>query len=150
MKNIVYIIAFLSVSAVLRHFIFPGKPTPQELESAVIEAFKKASDDLNMHGSRMLDEETRFDKTEVGPGARMTYYYTLIRYTSKDEKLKSLREPIDNKLWEGVCKNEAMRKATLQGGKYIYIFSGIDNEEFQSFEYGKVECLQARVIKVQK
>jgi hypothetical protein len=43
-----------------------------------------------------------------------------------------------------------MRKATMLGGKYVYVFSSSDRIELQRFEYGKNECLQARAIKVQK
>jgi hypothetical protein len=150
MKKIVYIISFITTATLLNKFVFPTKPSPQDTEKEIIEAFKKASDDLNSHGSRMIDDQTRLDKTEIGPGATMTYFYTLIQHASKDGDINSLRKRIDEMLWEGVCKNEAMRKATMLGGKYVYVFSSSDRIELQRFEYGKNECLQARAIKVQK
>lgn len=50
----------------------PAKPTAQQIEEKLIEGFNKAAEQSNRLGPRMVDKDTRWDTTTVGPGARVT------------------------------------------------------------------------------
>ena len=62
----------------------PSKPTQQQIEETLIEGFNRAAEQSNRLGPRMVDEDTRWDTTIVGPGTRITYYYSFPRYSSRD------------------------------------------------------------------
>jgi hypothetical protein len=54
------------------------------------EGFTKAAEQINNRGPIMVDQETRLDKSVAGPGARLTYFYSLPKYSSEDINRKLL------------------------------------------------------------
>ncbi len=118
--------------------IEPPKPTPQEAERTLTEGFEVAAKKLNANPPRTLDGNIRFDWASVGPGARITYHYTLTKHSSKDigpDWIADILRPI--------IKNKACvkMKETLQyGGTYVYSYSGNDGVWIASFQVDRNDC----------
>ncbi len=116
------------------------KPTKQEIESTLVEAYKEAAKQINAGVPRLIDSETRLDKASVGPGPKVVYHHTFINYSSKKltaEKLqKSLRPEVTGK----VCSSADMKASLQYGGSYVYSYSGNDGAEIVRFEIDRKTC----------
>lgn len=88
MKNAIGTIVGIGVVILLRFFVFSA-----DIESEL----KSVCKDLNKKCPQMVDDVTRFDKTEAGPGKKITYYYTLINVPEENltaETLKGLEDQV--------------------------------------------------------
>jgi len=112
----------------------------QSIESGLIQAFKQAAEKINLSTPTMIDDETRFDKATVGPGAVLTYHYTFPNYMSDEVGSAWIDSQMRESVTDNVCKNEAMKPALEYGGKYIYSYSGSDQKVIGSFQITKEEC----------
>ena len=48
----------------------PSNPPQQQIEEKLLEGFSKAAEQANARGAVMVDQDTRWDKSVAGPGAR--------------------------------------------------------------------------------
>lgn len=51
----------------------PSKSTQQQIEEQLLEDFSKAAVQANSRGPVMVDQDTRWEKSVAGPGARLAY-----------------------------------------------------------------------------
>ena len=117
-----------------------SKPTQQEIEEKLIEGFNKAAEQSNRLGPRMVDKDTQWDTTTVGPGARVTYYYSLPNYSSREITSAQLDANLKPVVRNGVCTNKEMRPSLTYGGIYVYVYRGNDGAEIIRFTFSQHDC----------
>jgi hypothetical protein len=118
----------------------PSKPTQQQIEEKVSEGFTKAAEIANARGSVMLDADTRWDKSVAGPGARLTYFYSFPKYSSRDIEGGWLLTNLQPQVRKGVCGSNEMKPSLQYGGTYVYSYSGNDGVEIARFELNRRDC----------
>lgn len=118
----------------------PAKPPAQQIEEKLIEAFNKAAEQSNRLGPRMVDKDTRWDTTAVGPGARITYYYSFLNYSSRDIESAWLDANLKSIVKNGVCTDKDMKPSLQYGGTYVYVYRGNDGAEITRFTFNRHDC----------
>jgi hypothetical protein len=116
----------------------PPKPTPQEVERGLIERFEITAKKINDNAPTMLDENTRLDWASVGPGARLTYHYTLTKYSSEDIDPNSITNNVRPFLKNKVCAK--MEESPQSGGTYVFSYSGNNGVQIASFQFDRNDC----------
>lgn len=118
----------------------PSKPSAQQIEEKLIEGFNKAAEQSNKRGPIMVDKDTRWDRSEVGPGARLTYFYSFPNYSSRGIEPGWLRENLKSEVKKGVCMSKEMKPSLQYGATYVFAYSGNDGAEIGRFELNKNDC----------
>ena len=99
----------------------PEKLAAEALESATKVA-KATAIMVNLEAPNMVDEETRLERAEAGPGALVTFHYTFINYDGGDFPEDAAAE-MRSDLMNHTCTTAELRK-TLDGGlKYNYVYA---------------------------
>lgn len=130
-----------SIGKLLGKSLFSStKPTPQQVEEKLIEGFNRAAEQSNKAGPRMVDEDTRWDSTFVGPGARVTYFYSFPKYSSKQITASRLNADVEPVVRGAVCTSKDMRPSLQYGGTYAFSYSGNDGVEIARFEFNRHDC----------
>lgn len=114
--------------------------SPQEIEQELTRGFEIAARQINQNAPIMVDEYTRMDKATVGPGARVTYHCTFLKYASEDvdpTKLSTNLRPI---VKDRVCNNKDMKPSLQYGGIYTYTYYGNDEKFISSFDIDRNDC----------
>jgi len=120
--------------------VSPSKPTPFEVETALIEGFTRAAKQYNQRLPMMLDQDTRLDKASVEPGPRAVYHHTFPRYSSREIDANLLRTNLRPDIMLQVCASEEMKTSLQYGGIYVYAYSGNDGIEITRFEIDRNDC----------
>lgn len=118
----------------------PSRPTAQQMEELLIQSFNKAAEESNRLGPRMVDEDTRWDRTTVGPGARVNYFYSFPNRSSLEITASWLHENWEPVVKNGVCTNKEMKPSLQFGGTYVYAYIGNDGVEIARFEFDRHDC----------
>jgi len=118
----------------------PSKPTQQQIEEKLLEGFAKAAELANARGPVMVDQDTRWDKSVAGPGARLTYFYSFPKYSSRDIERAWLLANLQPEVRKGVCGSKEMKPSLQYGGTYVYSYTGNDRVEIARFELSKHDC----------
>jgi hypothetical protein len=88
----------------------------------------------------MVDKDTRMDRAAVGPGSRLTYFYSLPNYSSQDIEPRWLHENLKPLVKKGVCASKEMKSTLQYGATYVYAYSGNNGAEIARFEISKNDC----------
>lgn len=120
--------------------VSPAKPTQQQVESKLYEGFKKAAEQSNKLGPVMVDQDTRWDRSIAGPGARLTYHYSFPKYSSIDITRIWLLTNLQPEVKTAVCGSKEMKPSLQYGGTYVYAYSGNDGIEIARFEINRHDC----------
>jgi hypothetical protein len=118
----------------------PGKPTPEQIQSAIVQGLEKAARQINERGSIMVDEDTRMDGASVGPGARMTYLYTLPKHSSLEIDAAWMKTNVQPIVRKNMCSKPAVVSALKDGVTYIYSYSGSDGVKIVNIEITQRDC----------
>ncbi|MEF8697777.1 MAG: hypothetical protein V5B36_14430 [Candidatus Accumulibacter sp. UW25] len=118
----------------------PSNPTQQQIEVRLLEGFTKAAEQANARGPVMVDQDTRWDKSVAGPGARLTYFYSFPKYSSRDIDRGWLLTSLQPEVRKGVCGSKEMKPSLQYGGTYVYAYNGNDGVEIARFEINNQEC----------
>ena len=119
---------------------FVERATPTVSEEALYNGFKIAAERLNARGSVMLDDETSWDHSEAGPGARITYYYSFPNYASDEFAPDRLIEALKPGMVSDLCKNPEVRPPLEEGGVFTFVYAGNDAIEITRFDVSKQDC----------
>lgn len=112
----------------------------QAVANKLYEGFKTTADKFNKRGPVMENKFVRFDKTVAGPGARITYFYTLVKHPSTELDRAKLQKNLSGKLLSAVCNNAKVKPSIELGAAYIYEYSGNDGIEVSRVEVNKHNC----------
>lgn len=119
----------------------PSTPTPQKMEDVLIKGLTIAAEQINKRGPTMVDKDTRMDRAAVGPGSRLTYFYSLPNYSSQDMDPNWLHANVQPAVKNSVCASNEMKPSLQYGATYIYVYSGNNGTEITRFEISKSDCL---------
>lgn len=125
---------------VVKAHLSSSQPTQQQIDAKIYEAFKKAAEQLNRRGPVMVDQETRWDRSVAGPGARLTFFYSFPKYSARDIDRSWLLETLQPDIKKSVCGNQEMKSSLQHGGTYVYVYSGNDGIEIARFEVNRYAC----------
>ncbi|WP_449412399.1 hypothetical protein [Pandoraea soli] len=123
-----------------------GKQIGKEMFSAsksavdgVERQLSSAVEQINQKGPSMLDQETRIDGATAGPGRRLTYLYTLVNHSSKDQEAIAV---IQTHVKPEVAKNSCNKmKAILKAGvTVVFDYRGSDGHEMGTFDVNQSTC----------
>ncbi|MCL2011500.1 MAG: hypothetical protein FWG75_01750 [Cystobacterineae bacterium] len=112
------------------------KPTQQQIEKTLI----SAAELINARAPLMLDEETRLDKAVVGPGGRLTFFYSLLSHSSHELDSDVFLENLIPEMKEKTCSQKEIKPALQNGGVYVFAFAGNDGVEIARIELSKADC----------
>jgi hypothetical protein len=118
----------------------PPQINSQQIEEELNEGFTKAAEQSNRRGPVMFDQDTRWDRSLAGPGARLTYFYSFPKYSSHDIERSWLLANLQPQVKKGVCSSKEMKPSLQYGGTYAYVYSGNDGVEIAHFEINKNDC----------
>ncbi len=125
---------------VSRSALSPTTLSPQKTEEILIAGFTIAADKINKQGPTMIDKDTRMDRASVGPGSRLTYFYSLPNYSSKDVDPSGFHVNVEPALKRKVCANIEIKPSLQYGATYVYVYSGNNGMEIARFEIRKNDC----------
>jgi hypothetical protein len=111
-------------------------------EEALIKGFTQVADEFNAKGPTMMDEHTRLDSTKVGPGARISYFYSLPKYASADFADMDFLAEVSPEIKKGTCNDADIKKTLEQGATYSFIYSGNDGVEIARLDLTQDVCAQ--------
>jgi hypothetical protein len=120
----------------------PSKPTPQQIEEELTKGLAIAVQQINERGPTLLDENTRLDRASVGPGSRVTYYFSLPHYSSQEIDASLFRDNYYPEVRKRVCANKDMAPSLRHGATYVYSYSGNNGVTITSFEVRQSDCSQ--------
>ena len=118
----------------------PSQPSAQQIEEELNEGFTKAAEQSNRRGPIMVDQNIRWDRSVAGPGARLTYFYSFPKYSSRDIARDWLLANLQPDIKKSVCASKEMKPSLQYGGTYVYTYSGNDGMEIARFEINKNDC----------
>lgn len=119
----------------------PEKLAAEALEGATKVA-KATAIMVNLEAPNMVDEETRLERAEAGPGALVTFNYTFINYDGGDFPEDAVAE-MRSDLMNHTCTDAELRK-TLNGGlKYDYVYANKVGDTVASVSVSAASCSEA-------
>ena len=98
-----------------------SKPTQQQIEEKLLEGFSQAAKEANAKGPVMVDQDTRWDKSIAGPGARLTYFYTFPKYSSNEIDREWFLANQKSEVRKVVCGSKEMKPTLQYGGLYLFV-----------------------------
>ena len=96
------------------------------MESKVEAALRQAEVQINSTAPKMVDAETRLDGATAGPGRRLKYGYTVVRYKASEIDMNSWRNQVAPDIKRNVRNAEGMRYLFEIGTTVTYRYSGSD------------------------
>lgn len=118
------------------------KPDAENLQAALIKGFNQAAATANKQGPVMVDKETRWDSSSVGPGARMNYFYSFPNYAAADLDKDVILNDVSAMVSKDVCTHAEMQPTLKMGAIYSYVYKGNDDVEIARFEVDAQRCAQ--------
>lgn len=112
----------------------------QSVSEGMSEGFKKTADKLNQRGPVMVSKYVRWDKTVAGPGARITYFYTLTNLASHDINQDRLNSNLRERIANAICNNPKMKPSIDLGASYVYVYRGNDGVKVAYVEVNSQSC----------
>lgn len=116
-----------------------AKPKLEQIQQKVTEGFNVAAEQINQSAPTMVDEETRLDKASVGPGALLTYHYTLPNFALSDVDTNFI-DTVFAHAKDFVCTSKEMKPAMQYGGAYAYSYSSNDGVHLGEFTIDRDTC----------
>ena len=118
----------------------PLKAKPVAVQPQLIikinELVKKGNEQLPM----MIDKQTRLDKVVAGPGAKITYLYTLPELASFDVSAFWISNDVRPKVTKDVCDTAELRKLLASGAALEYAYKGKDGVDINQFQVQDADC----------
>ena len=95
--------------------------------------------EINSTLPRMVDPATRLDKAIAGPGATMTYLYTMPGQTAADFDLSMAGEAAEL-IKAHACGSPPLLNLLNKGAKATYVYRGADGKEIVRTDVRIVDC----------
>ena len=134
------VIASVTVS-VGKPYFFDQLPSNKEtVQEKMTKGFAVGAEQANARGPVKLDEDTRLDKTRAGPGARLAYFYTLIKYKGEELDHGAAIQALKSHVAKAACADSNMRGTIEDGATYAYNYVAKDGVDIGRFEINKQEC----------
>jgi hypothetical protein len=111
----------------------PSKPTIQSLENELA----RTADSINKTLPMTIDKETRLDKVEINSGLRLTFFHTLLNYSSREV---DINPQIQANVKNNICSNEERKSYLQHGVTFDYIYRGNDGVYISRIETNINDC----------
>lgn len=102
--------------------------------------FKKAAEQINKTLPKMIGSNTRADRATAGPGAAMSFYYTITDTNALDISSMELQSTLYPELRGALCNDQLQKKALQHGAIYSYIYSGKDGLVITRITIDRTSC----------
>ncbi len=112
-----------------------SEPRPRE---TIAEIVKSANANL----PTMVDNQTRLDKVESGPGELLTYLYTLPFHASTDVSGYWITSEVQPKVTRDVCDTPVLRRLLANGATLVYAYKGKDGVDINKFRITDSDCVR--------
>jgi hypothetical protein len=117
-------------------------PSAQQVDAMLVQALNGAVANINRRGPVMTDKETRWDRSEAGPGARITHFYSLPNYSSQaiGSMVRQNLGISKQRAVSELCSNKEMLLPVQYGATVVHVYSGNDGVEMGRYEINKTDC----------
>ena len=116
------------------------KNAPVRDETDLRRALEIAADEITAKAPMELDKEIRLDRAFAGPGAHLTYYYSLPNYASGEVDSRNLRKVADPLLKRQLCADTVIKKSMNMGATFIFVIRANNGMEVLRSEMTKSAC----------
>ncbi len=106
----------------------------------VEDALRQTANLMNRSLPMMVNKRTRLDNAAPGPGKRLTYYYTLVSYSSVDVTIQELKDAMWPTLRTSVCTDPQSHFLLQQGVQLVYHYKGSDGGYIGDFALNPSDC----------
>ncbi len=114
--------------------------TPSQIKQRMIQELILASEWMNASTPIMVDPDIRLDKTSVGPGAKLSYFYTLVNHKAFEIDKSSFLIDVKGSIVQQACSHPDMAMTLFYGGAYRYVYHSSDLQTLASFDVVKNDC----------
>jgi GYF domain 2 len=103
----------------------------------------QAANGVNASTPRMIDNMTRLDGAQAGPGTLFTYEYTLINIRARllsSASLETLRQRLSADVRQTVCRGTALKPLLSIGAVIRFHYSDQDGQELALVSVSSADC----------
>ena len=117
-------------------------PSAQQVDAMLIQALNGAVANINRRGPVMTDKETRWDRSEAGPGLRITHFYSLPNFSSQvaGPAFRANLAILKQRAVSELCSNKEMLLPVQYGATVVHVYSGNDGVRMGQYEINKTDC----------
>ncbi len=117
-------------------------PMPSKNDHQLVSKIGNIVSTENSALPKMVDSQTRLDRVSAGPGAQLTYFYTLPNYASIDVNRSWITIDVKPKVTKNVCADQELRKLLIAGATLMYVYKGKDGVYINQFQVTQHDCLR--------
>lgn len=125
MKIVLGTIAVVTAIAVALAFLSCSKGDP---DARIGGALQEAADQMNQTHGKMVDDDTRLDHVDAGPGKKMTYTFTIVKHQKGDLNLVTLQKVLRTQLISNYKTKEEMKTLREYNVELCYRYKDKDGE----------------------
>lgn len=114
------IITFIILSFYLTHY------ASDVMAGSVEEKLSRASKEYNKKLPSVMDRDTRADTTSVGPGLKLTFWFSIVSKSASDINKSQFYQNISPGIKRGVCSDPGLRNFFKDGITLTYLYRGND------------------------
>lgn len=111
-------------------------------ETNIAETMKTAAEELNKQTPMMVDNDTRLDAAEDGPGLRFTYLYTLVNYSVSEIDVEEFRNNLAPNIRKAVCENPELAVFYRNDVTVVYVYRDKNGMDVTEIEVPPTDCKQ--------
>lgn len=119
----------------------------EEIDRAIVAGIQDRMPEINSSLPKMVDEYTRMDSADLGPGKLITYSYTFPELSLNQLRESDLSTVLETEVRNNVCSNEGMRPSIDLGVVYKYVYHAEFGKEFFAFTVDKPGCVLDEIIR---
>jgi hypothetical protein len=116
-------------------------PKAAKDDSKLIKSLAETAKTENAKLPMMVDKFTRLDKATTGPGAQISFFYTLPSYSSLDLDRSWIITDVRPKVAAEACADQELKKLLRMGAAVVYIYHGNNGVEINRFQVIQNDCL---------
>lgn len=105
-------------------------------EQAIADIVRSANGKLPV----MVDKQTRLDRVEAGPGAQLTYRYTLPDMAAPAANGYWISSEVQPKVTRDVCDTPDLRRLLASGAALVYAYDDKHGDDVGRFTVEDADC----------
>lgn len=109
-------------------------------EMNITETLKAAAEELNKQTPMMVDDDTRLDAAENGPGLRFTYIYTLVNYSVSEINVEEFHNNLAPNIRKAVCEKPEMAVFYRNDVTVVYVYRDKNGMDVMEIAVPPTEC----------
>ncbi len=109
-------------------------------ETNITETLKAAAEAINKQTPMMIDDDTRLDAAQDGPGLRFTYLYTLVNYSLSEINVEEFRNNLAPNIRKAVCENPELAVFYRNDVTVVYVYRDKNSMDVMEIEVPPTDC----------